>query len=194
VILSSAAWNGVLVEPLPHLAHRLACNYGGDRFRIVEAAVAGASGSTTFHFVSPEAKANLPNVPVWWDQVGSLNRSHLVDTLGPAVEPYIGSVRVPVITISELIATSGIKRVTLLHVDAEGYDAEIILSVPFDAIKIDMLLFETQHMRGEVKAKVRQHLKAWGYVILGMEKDDLALRRDSLTRVTSTWFGLRQDG
>ena len=59
------------------------------------------------------------------------------------------------------------RRLSLLVIDAEGYDDAVLFQFPFATIRPARVLFEPTHMRSRRFYKLAQHLRAWGYEMLG---------------------------
>lgn len=154
-------WRGVVVEPLPAPFARLTSNYRWmRRVTTVNAAVGGATGTAEFFFVSPR-----PGDPWWTDQIGSFSRSHVVaHTDVPDVETRVARTEIPVMTLKDVCVRVGFERVDLVHLDVEGFDAELLQLLPYDDLQIRHLVFEHLHMADEVLARVKAHLLSLSFV------------------------------
>ena len=58
-------------------------------------------------------------------------------------------------------------RLSLLMVDAEGHDDAVLYQFPFATIRPARVLFEAHHLRPRRFYRLAQHLRAWGYEMLG---------------------------
>lgn len=97
------------------------------------------------------------------------------------------SVKVLTITLTELLRFERVDQVSLLHIDAEGSDASILLSVPFERLHVDSVFLETQHMDSGTKTAVRKHLKSHGYLVVRLVNDDFAIKVWSF-KSAANWF------
>jgi len=58
-------------------------------------------------------------------------------------------------------------RLSLLMVDAEGYDDAVLYQFPFATIRPARVLFEANHLGWQRFYRLARHLRAWGYEMLG---------------------------
>jgi FkbM family methyltransferase len=179
-------WSGVLVEPVAYLFRRLHANYGGvsDRFTLVEAAVATESGILPFHHLRESS-----TLPPGYDQLGSLDeRLARSSASGIAADASLLTTSyVRCMTFGELCDRKRIDHFDLLHVDAEGYDGEIVLQVDFDRYSPHIILFEHVHMSRNERTDVRHRLETVGYTLRLLGQDTLAIRRASLHLPAVGW-------
>ena len=56
------------------------------------------------------------------------------------------------------LAARSIKRVRLLMVDAEGHDALALRAFPFDAVRVERVIFEATHLHNAQFRAVASHL------------------------------------
>tara|TARA_B100000927_G_scaffold194090_1_gene156579 strand:- start:156 stop:515 length:360 start_codon:yes stop_codon:yes gene_type:complete len=59
------------------------------------------------------------------------------------------------------------RRLSLLMIDAEGYDDAVLFQFPFATIRPARILFEPMHLRSRRFYKLARHLRTWGYEMLG---------------------------
>ena len=97
-------------------------------------------------------------------QVGSINRSHIEKHYGENCE--IEKMKIEVKNIEEFLKDVTKEEIELLSLDIEGIDAEIILDLNFENVKIKYLSFEYIHL-GKEKEKVLDHLKKNNYEYIG---------------------------
>lgn len=171
-------WSGVLVEPVPHVFERLARNYAPwrHRFALERAAVADSGGVRMFHYL-PETT----DAPSGYHQGGSLDpacvRAH-ARALGLTVE--IASEAVRCFTYPELCDRHGLDAPDLVHVDAEGMDAEIVRRIDLARTPPAVLLYEHVHLAREARGALRERLDRAGYAAIEVGDDTLAVRRAAL--------------
>ena len=58
-------------------------------------------------------------------------------------------------------------RLSLLMIDAEGYDDTVLHQFPFEAIRPARILFEAHHMTTRRFYRLARYLRTWGYEMLG---------------------------
>lgn len=171
-------WTGVLVEPVEHVFRRLQANYGDspERFRLVKAAIAESAGMRAMHFVPERAVVNGA------DQLASLDRDtarHLASRAG-ANELISSSVRC--LTFEDLCRETGTRAFDLLHIDAEGTDAEILRQVDLDRYRPTVVIFEHIHLPSSQHDSLIRMLHDTGYAVWPLRWDTLAVRVEAIVR------------
>jgi FkbM family methyltransferase len=101
-------------------------------------------------------------------QVASINKNHVQKHYGEncELEKFI----IPVKNLDNFINEVTTEEIELLALDIEGIDAEILLDINFDKLKLKYLSFEHLHL-GENKEKVLNHLNNNNYEFLGLGVD-----------------------
>jgi FkbM family methyltransferase len=183
LIQRRSGWRVLFVEPVPYLFERLKKNYGNeDRFHFERAAINNGEDAI-FYWVSPDAKRDIPDLPMWWDQLGSFNINHITKHLDGRLAPYIVATRTPGLTLGELLEKHSIDRLDLLHVDAEGHDWTILKQLDLNRFKPRVILFEHAHLSDLDKESALSFLLP-AYDVTRVGPDYLATRR----RLLSTRF------
>ena len=183
-IVRSGQWSGILVEPVPELFKQLVANYQGVRgLHFFQVAIGRNEGTMTMYSVEPR-----PEDPLWVTQLTSVDRdvvmSHAPDL--SQLESRIFTVEVESRTVASLIAEVGLTKVDLLHVDAEGFDDQIILDLPLTASWApQFLIFEKKHLGRTRYSYLRAHLSRADYKLIDLGPDDLAYRLPPHRSVTS---------
>ncbi len=180
-------WTGVMVEPVPYVFARLEANYAGvDGVALENAAVAATAGRMTFHHLrdaSPEERATLPD---WYDGVGSFDRATILSHAPqmPDIAERIVERDVEALTFAGLLERHGIRRLDVLVIDTEGYDAEIIRHIDFTAVAPRLIVYEHYHLPAADRAATRALLARAGYETLeeGFDTIGLLPADDALTR------------
>lgn len=117
-------WQGLFVEPVPYLFDKLVKNYS-DRQGLIFENVAINDGKTeTFYYIDPIAKQENPDLPVWYDQLGSFKEEHVYGAPGVAdiLLRYRRAIEIQGWTFQKLLEKHEITNFDLLHIDTEGYD------------------------------------------------------------------------
>jgi len=170
------AWRGLLVEPIPYIFERLRANYpDGDRFDLANVAV-GEEGELPFYVVDKKAAEALPDLPYWYDQLGSFDRNHIVKELDGVLEPYIRVMEVKSTTLTKLLDRYAVTDIDVLHIDAEGYDWKVLQQLELDRFRPTFILCEHHHLRLEERTAALAFLAA-DYEVLRVGIDWLAVSR-----------------
>jgi FkbM family methyltransferase len=167
-------WHGVLVEPQEEPFEKLRRNYAGaDGLRFVNAAVDSGRGQRELHRLEDgdgEAIASLAHL-------ATLSRARLEDWRlhdGGSTRAEIGSVAVECATFEDLLRD--VTYLDLLHMDAEGYDLELLKLFDFSRGAPPIVRFEHAHLArprwDEAVALLARH----GYRIVAEEYDTTAYR------------------
>ncbi|EON77404.1 hypothetical protein ADIS_2118 [Lunatimonas lonarensis] len=142
-------WRGLFVEPVPYLLRRLRDNYmsldSPERFRFYNGAVNDGSKGE-FFYVDRHAKYVIPDLPEWYDQIGSFDRQHILNHLGGILAPFIKELELAGSTLQGLLDKFQIDHVDLLHIDTEGYDWVILSQLNLERYRPSVILFEYKHL------------------------------------------------
>jgi FkbM family methyltransferase len=162
-------WRGILIEPNPKVFQRLKANYRSDpRFIYENVAVARQPSSHPFYYVPDD-----PSLPSWFDEVSSFDRRHLKRHGIP--DELIAETTVPCATLSALFAKHRVTKVDILHVDTEGYDAEVIKMIDFARFKPKIIIFEHTHLSREDVIVMERLLASHGYTHSRTFRDTIAV-------------------
>ncbi|MBD0258347.1 MAG: FkbM family methyltransferase [Cytophagales bacterium] len=139
-------WKGILVEPVEYLFNRLLTTYAGcAEMRFENLAINARKGTRRFY----QLKATTdPDVPSWSSLLGSFRKSVVLKNIGsaPGLKKYLFSEKVNCISFKSLLRKHGVTKIDFLHIDTEGYDYEVIKSIPFRELKPQLILFEHLHL------------------------------------------------
>ena len=172
-VVRSYQWSGVLVEPMPWLFEQLVANYEGvSGLRFFQVAIGSHEGTMTMYSVEPRTED-----PDWVRQLTSFDRevvmSHSSDL--PELASRIFTIEVESRTVATLIAEAGLTKVDLLHIDAEGFDDQIIRDLPLTASWApQFLIFEKKHLSRTRYSDLRGLLRTAGYKVVNLWPDELA--------------------
>lgn len=163
---------GLLIEPLPDVYARLVRSYAGQsQLRFENVAVATRPGAFTIYRVREDAPLS-PYVQL----LASHRRSHL--TKEGVAPQYIEAVEVPGMTLPQLLARHTIRHVSLLVVDTEGYDYDIVSSALSSGILPRIINYEHCHLAPRARVDAKRLLQAHGYRFIEVGKDTLAMRME----------------
>lgn len=175
-LVMALGWTGVLLEPQPELFRRLVESYNGyTGLQFENAAVGDVDGMKTLYRIRPDAVG----VPEWATQLASFDLKTLLhhETWIPNIKQYIEEIRVPSFTIETLVLRHGMCEVDLLQIDAEGYDAQIINTIPFAKIRPRFISFEHRHLAPSEFDSCCARLVKHGYRLAVGDVDTYAARK-----------------
>jgi len=169
-------WHGVLVEPQPRYFRRLLESYvRTDGLSFVNAAIDGERGSRTLYGVQSASGEPIDGLA----HLASFSRDHLLDWQrrdGRAGSDLrIVGTPVHCLTFEDLLAD--VEYVDLLHIDAEGYDFELLKLFDFDRFAPELVRFEHIHLSREDWDAAVRLLVRHGYRTIREEYDTTAYRR-----------------
>ena len=174
---TSDMWSGILIEPVPYLFERLKQNYGHSaRFIFENVAIGKLAGTMPFYYVSERAQLERNDLPEWHDQLGSFDKNHILKHMDSQLEPYIEMMDVAVCTLAEVLTRHQWQSIDLLHIDAEGYDWEILSATDLFALSPKMVIIEHTHLSAENRCRARQKLVDAGYNVRQIGGDFCAIR------------------
>ena len=143
-------WCGLFVEPVPYLFERLKKNYSSvnnpSRLQFFNGAV-NEGVNQIFYFVDEHAKYVIPNLPEWYDQIGSFSKEHIISHMEGILEPFIRKSEIKGISLHELINDFELRQLDLLHIDTEGYDWKILSQLDFEKIQPTVIMYEYKHLK-----------------------------------------------
>lgn len=146
-VMKSDKWHGVLVEPVNFLFERLKKNYANKSGLIFEnSLISNDRKERIFYYVDSSAKKSFPDLPDWYDQLGSFNHGHILHHLGKKIEPYIKKQSLKSIKLNDLLRKYDIHGLDLLHIDVEGHDYQIIKQLDLKRMRPVMILIEHKHL------------------------------------------------
>lgn len=176
--IAARNWRGLMIEPVPHLFRKLAARYGSrPSLTLLNLAVAPKDSSLTFWTIAEDIGRGLDGtLPAWIDQLSSFRREHLLRYGGPQLEPHIVALDVPSKPLADILHEHRLGRVDLLHIDAEGFDFEVLGTFPLDAIQPAMILIEHKHLSRDNFKRLLHELERHSYALTMLSSDLLAER------------------
>jgi FkbM family methyltransferase len=163
------------VEPIKHLIDKLQQTYEKEKGLFFEnIAISGEAGRKTMYKVSSITTAGY--VP-WHERCSSFYKEHLLKQIQVMREHFpatqIVEEDVACRPFEYVIEKYNVQTTDLLHIDAEGYDYEIIKLVPFSRMRPKIIFYESEHLRREDKVSCEDMLIAYGYKLI-RSKDTFA--------------------
>jgi FkbM family methyltransferase len=161
-------WHGILVEPIAYLFSKLVkAHEGNNNLAFEKIAIAAREGNLPIYRIESQTKEGYTP---WFERTGSLSKEHLVKHK-EHIEKHGGSGKIiEEIVIckpfSYLLDKYHIEKIDLLHIDAEGYDYEIIKTIPFSRIRPRMIWYENKHFSPQDKQDCKRLLRSYGYRII----------------------------
>lgn len=173
-------WNGILLEPQKWVfENQLKKTYENNKnLVLLNAALSKEDGFETFY------KLSFTN-DNWATGLGSFRKETIQKHIDEGYvdyqaqrhniitpsnkEDYIASEEVATITFDTIIDKFNISKISLLAIDTEGFDHEVIKLVNLNSIKPEIILFEHKHL----------DLNEYKSTIKLLKKFNYTLRRDS---------------
>lgn len=176
LIKKNKRWKVLFVEPVPYLFERLKNNYKDEpRFRFENVAINDGS-KQIFYWVNKAANKNFPDLPEWYDQLGSFNKNHILKHLNGKLEDYITESEIQGISLGDLFKKYNIDDFDFLHIDTEGYDWKILSQLDLNKYSPLLILFEHTHLLDSERELSIKFLNEH-YFIFVFGGDFLCLRR-----------------
>ena len=146
-------------------------------------AIGASPGEGTFYYVDATAPQHIPNLPTWFDQLGSFDRKHIKKHLNGVLEPFIIECKVQVCPLSDVLMRNGIKDMHLLHVDAEGHDYEVLKTLDFAKFAPLSIFVEHKHLSWTQKTEMMHLLRQHGYSVRDCGEDYFAVNEEANKRL-----------
>ena len=169
----------ILIEPVPEVFKRLRRLYEQrDNIEVINCAIGERRETKNFWIVGNIAKEKLGNrLPPWWDNIGSFDVKHIDRHLGGALSNFKEKITVEVRTIEEILSERQVSNLFFLHIDAEGFDFEILKTFPFATLTPHAIMLEHVYLSKEEKQNLEKFLSNLGYVTQSFGKDLIAVLR-----------------
>lgn len=175
---------GILIEPIKYLFTKLKQNYeqaGGLKFDNV--AISNTREEKDLYYVDESFSQNRQVVelmkrgtPNWFIGYGSFFKEKLLRGMYKSLvrdfEKYIVKEKVRCVTFGDVVDKYKVNKIDLLLIDAEGYDFEIIKTLPFETVKPKMIWFEFVYLKDNDKESCLSFLRKNGYGKILFEGED----------------------
>jgi len=165
---------GLLVEPLPDFFERLRQNYVSEpQLSFENCAIATSDGERIMYCISPNVC-----VPEKVHRQATFYKHKILRVakdIGLGKE-YVEEIKVPTLTLRTLFRKHSIQKVSLLQIDTEGYDYEILKMAFATHVYPEIINFEYIQLSWEDRLKSREMLIEEGYRFMNIGRDTLAVR------------------
>jgi FkbM family methyltransferase len=141
-------WKATFVEPVPFLFQRLVERYHDqrERFNFINAAVSDTRDELNFYFIAPEARIAHPELPDWYDQLGSFDPDHIKKHFGDELNDFHRELRISCTTLNEIIEQTKYPKIDVLHIDTEGHDWKILQCLNLNLHHPKIIIVEFKHL------------------------------------------------
>jgi FkbM family methyltransferase len=147
-------WRGILLEPQPvPFASLRALHEGNQKVRTINVAVGACDGTRDLFVVDPD-----PDLPDFSQQVASFDPDHPRNALRADV--VTRRVPTPTLTFDTIL---GQESVDVLHLDAEGYDAELLRLFDVPRRLPTVIGYEHKHLSRREQNEAAEMLIACDY-------------------------------
>jgi FkbM family methyltransferase len=173
LILRRLFWRGTLVEPLTHYSSKLAHL---PHFDILGCAIGAEAGERDVYYIDPAAWDQYPTLPRSLEGVGSFSLDHVKKHLFKWLSPAEASGLILVETVPvERLASIVPKAVTLLQIDTEGADWEVLRSLDW-VVEPTIIFVEHEHLPDTDREAMVTDLLAHGYTVRDCGSDYFAVK------------------
>ncbi len=158
-------WQGICFEPLPHLYALLKSCRSAE---CINACVAAQTGTVTF--------LHLDSVDEQLSGMCSTYDQRMLNVVLNDLKVYGGQCHVlqlPSVQLGQVLADRGITHVDFLSLDTEGSELEILKTIDFSAITIDVMTIENNFN----EPHIRHYLEQQGFIFVQrLTVDDVYMR------------------
>ncbi len=171
------SWKALFVEPVSYSFEQLKSNYGNNTSRFIFEQVAINEGKNMpFYWVDESAKEKLKDLPYWFNQLGSFDKEHILKHFDGALEPFIRSTELEGISLKTLLNRNDVQHISVLHIDTEGYDWNILSQLDLEQFQPKFIMYEFHHLSEDDKEASFKFLEK-DYQLFRMDIDVLAVHQ-----------------
>ena len=179
-VITKLQMPAILVEPLPDKFRDLCANYSGvPAIHFYNVAVSTKSGEAELLRFSQAAK----DLPTWAQGLASFDKNVLLkhkSMMGAnraKIENLIESVRVPVLTVADILAKHrNLPEILTLQIDTEGHDFNVVKSAVDANCLPPIINYEHKHLSYQDQFDCRALLATKNYGFFSSAADTLAYR------------------
>lgn len=163
---------GLLIEPIPSLFEQLRANYRGhDQLKFEQCAIGSENGTGTLYRIKPDAP-----LPKWTSLLASFDKAHLYKKIDlPNPDRFIEAMPVPTRTLLDVLKRHGMSDPTLLVIDVEGFDGEVVRMTLDSGIRPAIIQYEWEHLPRREQSDCKRRLVEAGYHFVDVGTDTVAI-------------------
>lgn len=167
----------ILIEPIDFLADKLrAVHKGRGNVSICEFAIHPELPELDFYHVSRSADQDMGHEwKPWFDQIGSFSKDHLLKH-SSLLEPYIVNSKIQCKTLAQVVSLYELDEIAVLHIDAEGFDIEVLSSFDFKSLVPFIVMIEHKHVSLSSLFALAQQMRKMNFDIFAYH-DDIVFRQ-----------------
>ena len=162
---SEHGWQGVSVEPLPHVYGQLARNRN---CITVNACITEYDGETSFYAVSGAA-GMLSGIPDKYDERHKRRVLRSIKRRKSTAE----EITVPCYRLDTVLRQHRIEHIDYLSIDTEGGELDILKSIDLDAVSVEMTSVENNYFTNDIE----EYMSSRGYRMVGIAGRDEFYRK-----------------
>lgn len=162
----------ILIEPHPKLFDDLCANYAQcENVKCLNVAISTNSDTRSFYTVDES-----PELPTWVNQISTFDKDHILkfSTEIPTLKNHVRETIVKCLTAENVIDTYLDGSLDVILIDVEGYDANIVQSIPLMTRRPSIIYYEHKHLTADDIAASMKYLAKHGYSFAHTEFDTLA--------------------
>ncbi|MGI9265702.1 MAG: FkbM family methyltransferase [Gammaproteobacteria bacterium] len=174
-------WQGILVEPLADLFELLKATYGNRDDLILENVAITEKDETRHISRVPLEDVGRQGVPDWAFAASTLvpeKTRFSADNSPPPLHEALNSAvvreEVQCLSLASLLARHDVKNIDVLQIDAEGYDARILMQLDMSVFRPSVINMEWHWLTDTEKREISTHLKGHGYSMYESHMDMMA--------------------
>jgi FkbM family methyltransferase len=164
----------ILVEPNPYIFFKLQQLFSSHTsIQCVNVAVDVADQIRKFYAVDTSTE-----IPEWATQLSSFDIKQILKFKDrvPNIENHVRHIDVSCVTFDKIANMFSKKHIDIVLIDVEGYDAELVASIPFSIVRPHIVVFEHTHLSYGAIQKVIHLLIENDYMISATADDVIAFQ------------------
>ncbi|SMD41892.1 methyltransferase, FkbM family [Aquiflexum balticum DSM 16537] len=167
-------WNGMMLEPQPHVFHEFLVKIHAKRPEIIpiNAALANKDGKTILYTISFSKERWATGLSSFEKEVllnkfkdGTIAKKAAKEgiEIPKSEKDWIQEVEIDAISPESLIKKFDGKKIDLLAIDTEGFDFEILKMLDLKAMNPEVIIYEEEHFNEKTKEDCKGFLIGLGY-------------------------------
>ncbi|PWT72749.1 MAG: hypothetical protein C5B59_15020 [Bacteroidetes bacterium] len=175
-LIKQYKWKGIMVEPFESNFSKLKENFNGYSGLVFEqCGITDRSGERDFFYIEDIG----PDEPDWYDQVGSFDKTTFLKNIEvvPDLSRRMAIKKISTKTFDELLSEHKMQHVDILHLDTEGYDYKILLTIDFKKFQPTVVIFENEWMTQYELKEIKNYFKKFNYKLYYHHVDCIAVKR-----------------